>query len=49
MRASRPSERLTNVRLHLKERRPITDTAMSEGDIRHVLAEVHRGYTQHET
>jgi hypothetical protein len=51
MRAGRPSERLTtfNVRLHLKEKRPITDTALSQGDIRHELAEVHRGHTQHET
>ncbi len=51
MRAGRPSERLTifNGRLHLKEKRPITDTALSQGDIRHELAEVYRGHTQHET
>ena len=50
MRACRPSERLTifDARLHLKEKRPITDTATSEGDIRHELAEVHSGHTQHE-
>jgi hypothetical protein len=49
MRACRPSERLTifDVRLHLTENRPITGTATSEGDIRHELAEVHRGHTQH--
>jgi hypothetical protein len=51
MRACRPSERLTifAVKLHLKEKRPITDTALSQGDIRHELAEVHREYTQHST
>ncbi|MDQ2907527.1 MAG: FAD-dependent oxidoreductase [Chloroflexota bacterium] len=27
----------------------ITDTATSEGDIRHELAEVHRGHSEHET
>ncbi len=50
MRACRPSERLTifDVRLHLTEKRPITDTATSEGDIRHELAEVRRGHTEHE-